>query len=159
MTIRPRLVSTNQWAGRHNENINDMQRFDEGPRQVTSNKGLLRVRTTTNGRVPLQIAKSATKNNPKSSQIPFKSKPRDHLRTKKHMIKMETPEKPNFRGWVPQDASQKGSKFDLEEAPNERKWTLYIMCQKKTNVGYCLEAPRQAFEDLNGCLWDTCRRA
>ena len=73
------------------------------------------------------------------------------------MIGLETKQKPNFRGWVPQDACQKRSKFDLQETPRRAKMKTLYYVPKNTDVGYCLKAPTQVFGDQNGCLCDTCR--
>ena len=114
---------------------------------TTSNKQLklLRVRTTTNGRVPSQIPKSVTKNIAKSSQKLFKSKPRDHLRAGKHSVAVQEHQKLNFRVRVPQDACQEGSKFDLQETPEAPKIKTFYHVPKNINVGHCLEAPNEAF--------------
>ena len=71
---------------------------------------------------------------------------------------VQDPKKLKLRGQVPQDACQKRSKFDLQETPRRPQMKTLYHVPKNIDVGYCLEAPRQAFGDQNGRLWNTCGR-
>ena len=80
------------------------------------------------------------------------------MRAKKHLAAVQDPEKLKLRGRVPQDACQKRSKFDHQETPRRPQMKTLYHVPKNIDVGYCLEAPRQAFGDQNGRLWNTCGR-
>ena len=71
---------------------------------------------------------------------------------------VQDPKKLKLRGRVPQDACQKGTKFDLQETPRRPQMKTLYHVPKNIDVGYCLEAPRQAFGHQNGRLWNTCGR-